>query len=253
MMYREQMIEKLLHNGNFINLGIISGIVTIVGYFIIYVICRGYYGFIDKTPRSIEQRARDFAFKSEWIFSEVMEIMLSNTCIFGMLYIYQFITKIPLFSDYNGLILLALIVIGVIVNNIIDKNWLEKKWERSDDFSKSNLRLISSVLVLLLIFAMSLYLHINNCIQLELCIFSLVLGRFIYFDMSLRNIIKELKETLKYWISLIMVVILLFIILIISINLNLIDKNNIVGSLFLIHVSYMMSSAAAMGVANEIL
>ena len=50
--------------------------------------------------------------------------------------------------------------------------------------------------------------------------------------MSLRNIIKELKETLKYWISLIMVVILLFIILIISINLNLIDKNNIVGSLF---------------------
>lgn len=118
------MIEKLLDN--FIRLGFISGIVTIVGYFIIYVICRGYYGFIDKTPRSIEQRARDFAFKSEWIFSEVMEIMLSNTCIFGMLYIYQFITKIPLFSDYNGLILLALIVIGVIVNDIIDKNCLEK-------------------------------------------------------------------------------------------------------------------------------
>ena len=246
------LIEKLLDNENFIKLGFISGIVTIMGYSIIYVICRWYYGFIDKTPKSIEQRGREFSLKSEWIFSEVIEIMLSNTCIFGMLDIYQFIIKIPLLSDYNGLILLILIIIGVIVNNIIDKNFLEKKWERSDDFSKNNLRLMSSVLVLLLIFVMSMYLHINNCIQLELCILSLVLGRFIYFDMSLRNIIKELKETFKYRISLIIVVILMFIILIISIKLNLIDKNNIVGSLFLIHVYYMISSVAAMRIANEI-
>lgn len=236
--------------------GVVSSIITMVVYLIVIISLRVYYKYLDKNKdgKSIEQRANEFVYGPEWFFCTVMEIVGSNTCILGVCYIYNLmLIYLSFLSDFFGVILIILIIVAVICNNLIDCVWLEKYWIKGKDFPQKNLRLMSSFGILILILAVSIYFDTQDYVQLELCIFGLVLGRFIYFDTSLKGVINELKDIFKCWPSFILETILMCMVLSLGLYYEVIDTNNLIESLFYIHIFYMIATGVAVRVLSDLI
>ena len=69
----------------------------------------------------LDTMAKAYVNRPYEIAQTVFEIIISNTCIIVMMYVYYCIEKYMLFlQNYLGIIMIALIVLAILLNNFLD-------------------------------------------------------------------------------------------------------------------------------------
>lgn len=233
----------------------VAGISTLVFYFVITVAMRIYYLNFDKRKdeKTVEEVAKSFVYGPENFFNSVMELIVTNTCILGVGYIYGRVANtFEILSEWMGLILLVLIVIAIVCNNLIDKYWLNKWWIEGNVYRKDNLRLVSSLSVLAIILIVSILFKSRENFQFALCMAGLVLGRFIYFDSSVNGFINEVRAIFKCWPCFLVAMALMGVLIGTGIAYQIIEPNNAVETLFIAHVFYLIVTQVCMKIWEDI-
>lgn len=113
-------IIKVIENENFASWAIISVFVLLFIVATIFIITR----IILYKSRVIDENttmAKAYVNRPYEIAQTVFEIIISNTCIIVMMYVYYCIEKYMLFlQNYLGIIMIALIVLAILLNNFLD-------------------------------------------------------------------------------------------------------------------------------------
>lgn len=167
----------------------------------------------------------------------VFEIIICNTCIIVIMYVYYWLAKNLLFLEkYLGIIMLVLIIIAILLNDFLDEK-LKQDMIKEED--KGNIRLISSCSIIMLFSFLKIYFKTAEYDEFLLCYIGLVLGRFIYFDSTLKEFIRCVKNLKSYFIPLIIAFLLTGIISEIGLHLEVITTNNLFISLMISHFAIL--------------
>lgn len=167
----------------------------------------------------------------------VFEIIICNTCIIVIMYVYYWLAKNLLFLEkYLGIIMLVLIIIAILLNDFLDEK-LKQDMIKEED--KGNIRLISSCSIIMLFSFLKIYFKTAEYDEFLLCYIGLVLGRFIYFDSTLKEFIRCVKNLKSYFIPLIIAFLLTGIISGIGLHLEVITTNNLFISLMISHFAIL--------------
>lgn len=237
------LLQNMTEKAGFFNWLFINGGVTIAAFVLITIVLRIYYLKIDrhrdeKTPEEI---GHAFAYEPDYFFNSVMEIIVCNTCISGMLCVYDSLKPvIDLISDYSSLVLLVLILIAIGANRIVDAVWLDKEWSSNAKYSKNTLRLVSSITVTIMWILLSVVFGSAKYVSVMVIMLGLVLGRFIYFDSSIGSLKKELIGILKCWKSAAVAILLLILLFWTGLHFEIIQEENVVATVFFAHCFYLM-------------
>lgn len=211
---------------------------------------------------SVEEAANTLAFHPEMVIQRTLEVIIADTCILGACFVYNLYTQIFSFlSDYNGIVLLVLIIIAIICNNLVDnklgQDLVNKKVGKSlgkheaDEEIVANLRLMSSIIVLLMLIGFSVFSKTREFSQLIICVVGLVLGRFIYFDTTMQGLWKNIKEIAKNLIYAVIAVLLTMIILGTGIFYKVIDTENFLMSIFGGHIFMLIVINVSKGILDD--
>ena len=167
----------------------------------------------------------------------VFEIIICNTCIIVIMYVYYWLAKNLLFLEkYLGIIMLVLIIIAILLNDFLDEKMKQDMIKEED---KGNIRLISSCSIIMLFSFLKIYFKTAEYDEFLLCYIGLVLGRFIYFDSTLKEFIRCVKNLKSYFIPLIIAFLLTGIISEIGLHLEVITTNNLFISLMISHFAIL--------------
>ncbi len=233
---------------------VIAGVSTILLYLVVTIVIRK--KLLNKKGSSreeAEENARAFVAEPEYFFNSVMEIMVSNTCIFGVLCLYYRFLPLPeALQDYSSLYLLLLIVVAIVINNVIDMMWLNRTWASTNRYPKSHLRMLSSISILLIIIVVSCVFDVTKYVSVIVMMLGLVLGRFIYFDSSVEGIVGEIRTVFRCWKSLAVALVLMAILLVSGIALEVINSDNMVFSLFAAHFIYLLLTELSIRVLKAV-
>lgn len=200
---------------------------------------------------SVEEAANTFAFQPEIVIQRTLEVIIADTCILGACFIYNLYTQnFSFLLDYNGIVLLGLIVMAIMCNNLVDDKlgiyFVDKKVGKNlgehnvDEEIVANLRLLSSVVVLVMLVGFSIYSKSSEFKELIICVIGLVLGRFIYFDTTIRGLWKNIMDIAKNLIYAVIAVLLTMIILGTGIYYDVIETDNFLMSIFGGHVFLLL-------------
>ena len=235
-------IIKVIENENFASWAIISVFVVLFIVATIFIITRIILyksRVIDEntTMAELDTMAKEYVNRPYEIAQTVFEIIISNTCIIVMMYVYYCIEKYMLFlQNYLGIIMIALIVLAILLNNFLDyilkQDMLKKE-------NQANIRLISSCSVIMLFLFLKIYFKTMEYDEFLLCYIVLVLGRFIFFDSTINEFKKSLGDLKEYVIPLIIAFILTGIISWIGLNLKVITTDNLFISLIMCHIAML--------------
>lgn len=132
--------------------------------------------------------------------------------------------------------MLVLIIIAILLNDFLDEK-LKQDMIKEED--KGNIRLISSCSIIMLFSFLKIYFKTAEYDEFLLCYIGLVLGRFIYFDSTLKGFIRCVKNLKSYFIPLIIAFLLTGIISGIGLHLEVIATNNIFISLMISHFAIL--------------
>ena len=181
--------------------------------------------------------AKEYVNRPYEISQMVFEIIICNTCIIVIMYVYYRLAKNLLFLEkYLGIIMLVLIIIAILLNDFLDEK-LKQDMIKEED--KGNIRLISSCSIIMLFSFLKIYFKTAEYDEFLLCYIGLVLGRFIYFDSTLKGFIRCVKNLKSYFIPLIIAFLLTGIISGIGLHLEVITTNNIFISLMISHFAIL--------------
>lgn len=236
-------LQNMAGNKDFYKWLFINGGLTIAIFVVITIALRIYYLVIDRNrdKKSPEEIGHAFAYEPDYFFNSVMEIMVCNTCISGVLCVYEFLKPlIDLISDYSSLVLLVLVLIAIGVNRIIDAVWLDKEWSSNAKYPKKTLRLVSSITVTIMWVTLSLMFGSSKYVSVMVIMLGLVLGRFIYFDSSIGSLKEEVLKILGCWKSAVVAILLLFILVGTGLHYEIIQEENVVIALFFAHCIYLI-------------
>lgn len=233
-------IVQVVKNVNFLLWAIRAVIILAVSVGVIFIITR----WILYKSRKINERttieesdkiAKVYVNRPYEITQIVFEIIISNTCIIIVMYIYYCIDKYLIFlKSYLGIIMITLIIFAILLNNLLDgvikQDMIKKE-------NKANIRLISSCSVVMLFLFIKIYFKTKDYDEFLLYYVPLVLGRFIFFDSTISELKKSLSDLKFYVISLIIAVALTGIISWIGIYLQVITADNLFINLIICHIA----------------
>ena len=189
------------------------------------------------TMEEMDAIAKEYVNRPYEISQMVFEIIICNTCIIVIMYVYYRLAKNLLFLEkYLGIIMLVLIIIAILLNDFLDEK-LKQDMIKEED--KGNIRLISSCGIIMLFSFLKIYFKTAEYDEFLLCYIGLVLGRFIYFDSTLKGFIRCVKNLKSYFIPLIIAFLLTGIISGIGLHLEVITTNNIFISLMISHFAIL--------------
>ena len=189
------------------------------------------------TMEEMDAIAKEYVNRPYEISQMVFEIIICNTCIIVIMYVYYRLAKNLLFLEkYLGIIMLVLIIIAILLNDFLDEK-LKQDMIKEED--KGNIRLISSCSIIMLFSFLKIYFKTAEYDEFLLCYIGLVLGRFIYFDSTLKGFIRCVKNLKSYFIPLIIAFLLTGIISGIGLHLEVITTNNIFISLMISHFAIL--------------
>lgn len=189
------------------------------------------------TMEEMDAIAKEYVNRPYEISQMVFEIIICNTCIIVIMYVYYRLAKNLLFLEkYLGIIMLVLIIIAILLNDFLDEK-LKQDMIKEED--KGNIRLISSCSIIMLFSFLKIYFKTAEYDEFLLCYIGLVLGRFIYFDSTLKGFIRCVKNLKSYFIPLIIAFLLTGIISGIGSHLEVITTNNIFISLMISHFAIL--------------
>lgn len=244
-----EILNAIENTENFELWILISSIIIPAMYFLMIIGVRIYDSKINKkwNQLSFEQKSNTLAFHPDMVVDRICEVIISDTCILSAFLFYFYITDSFLFlSDYNGFILLFIILVAVVLNNFIDIKlkllYVDKKignelGKIETDYSAiANIRLVSSFLILIILIGFSLYFKTKEYTPLILSMLGLILGRFIYFDSSLKIFMQLLQQLGMTLIYTLLALLLTLIILGIGIYLNVINNSNFLNGIWGAHV-----------------
>lgn len=189
------------------------------------------------TMEEMDAIAKEYVNRPYEISQMVFEIIICNTCIIVIMYVYYWLAKNLLFLEkYLGIIMLVLIIIAILLNDFLDEK-LKQDMIKEED--KGNIRLISSCSIIMLFSFLKIYFKTAEYDEFLLCYIGLVLGRFIYFDSTLKEFIRCVKNLKSYFIPLIIAFLLTGIISGIGLHLEVITTNNLFISLMISHFAIL--------------
>lgn len=235
-------IMQLMENEAFFSLAVISIFVLLSIVAVIFIVTRIILyerRKVDEntTMEEMDAIAKEYVNRPYEISQMVFEIIICNTCIIVIMYVYYRLAKNLLFLEkYLGIIMLVLIIIAILLNDFLDEK-LKQDMIKEED--KGNIRLISSCSIIMLFSFLKIYFKTAEYDEFLLCYIGLVLGRFIYFDSTLKGFIRCVKNLKSYFIPLIIAFLLTGIISGIGLHLEVITTNNIFISLMISHFAIL--------------
>lgn len=235
-------IMQLMENEAFFSWAVISIFVLLSIVAVIFIVTR----IVLYERRKVDENntmeekdaiAKEYVNRPYEISQMVFEIIICNTCIIVIMYVYYRLAKNLLFLEkYLGIIMLVLIIIAILLNDFLDEK-LKQDMIKEED--KGNIRLISSCSIIMLFSFLKIYFKTAEYDEFLLCYIGLVLGRFIYFDSTLKGFIRCVKNLKSYFIPLIIAFLLTGIISGIGLHLEVITTNNIFISLMISHFAIL--------------
>lgn len=235
-------IMQLMENEAFFSWAVISIFVLLSIVAVIFIVTRIILyerRKVDEntTMEEMDAIAKEYVNRPYEISQMVFEIIICNTCIIVIMYVYYRLAKNLLFLEkYLGIIMLVLIIIAILLNDFLDEK-LKQDMIKEED--KGNIRLISSCSIIMLFSFLKIYFKTAEYDEFLLCYIGLVLGRFIYFDSTLKGFIRCVKNLKSYFIPLIIAFLLTGIISGIGLHLEVITTNNIFISLMISHFAIL--------------
>ena len=235
-------IMQLMENEAFFSWAVISIFVLLSIVAVIFIVTRIILyerRKVDEntTMEEMDAIAKEYVNRPYEIYQMVFEIIICNTCIIVIMYVYYRLAKNLLFLEkYLGIIMLVLIIIAILLNDFLDEK-LKQDMIKEED--KGNIRLISSCSIIMLFSFLKIYFKTAEYDEFLLCYIGLVLGRFIYFDSTLKGFIRCVKNLKSYFIPLIIAFLLTGIISGIGLHLEVITTNNIFISLMISHFAIL--------------
>lgn len=235
-------IMQLMENEAFFSWAVISIFVLLSIVAVIFIVTRIILYERKKvdentTMEEMDAIAKEYVNRPYEISQMVFEIIICNTCIIVIMYVYYRLAKNLLFLEkYLGIIMLVLIIIAILLNDFLDEK-LKQDMIKEED--KGNIRLISSCSIIMLFSFLKIYFKTAEYDEFLLCYIGLVLGRFIYFDSTLKGFIRCVKNLKSYFIPLIIAFLLTGIISGIGLHLEVITTNNIFISLMISHFAIL--------------
>ena len=235
-------IIQLMEKEAFFSWAVISILVLLFIVAVIFIVTRIILYERRKVDENTTMEERDAIVKEYVnrpyeISQMVFEIIICNTCIIVIMYVYYWLAKNLLFLEkYLGIIMLVLIIIAILLNDFLDEK-LKQDMIKEED--KGNIRLISSCSIIMLFSFLKIYFKTAEYDEFLLCYIGLVLGRFIYFDSTLKEFIRCVKNLKSYFIPLIIAFLLTGIISEIGLHLEVITTNNLFISLMISHFAIL--------------
>lgn len=235
-------IMQLMENEAFFSWAVISIFVLLSIVVVIFVVTRIILyerRKVDEntTMEEMDAIVKEYVNRPYEISQMVFEIIICNTCIIVIMYVYYWLAKNLLFLEkYLGIIVLVLIIIAILLNDFLDEK-LKQDMIKEED--KGNIRLISSCSIIMLFSFLKIYFKTAEYDEFLLCYIGLVLGRFIYFDSTLKEFIRCVKNLKSYFIPLIIAFLLTGIISGIGLHLEVITTNNLFISLMISHFAIL--------------
>lgn len=235
-------IIQLMENEAFFSWAVISILVLLFIVAVIFIVTRIILyerRKVDEntTMEEMDAIVKEYVNRPYEISQMVFEIIICNTCIIVIMYVYYWLAKNLLFLEkYLGIIMLVLIIIAILLNDFLDEK-LKQDMIKEED--KGNIRLISSCSIIMLFSFLKIYFKTAEYDEFLLCYIGLVLGRFIYFDSTLKEFIRCVKNLKSYFIPLIIAFLLTGIISEIGLHLEVITTNNLFISLMISHFAIL--------------
>ena len=233
---------QLMENEAFFSWAVISIFVLLSIVVVIFVVTRIILyerRKVDEntTMEEMDAIVKEYVNRPYEISQMVFEIIICNTCIIVIMYVYYWLEKNLLFLEkYLGIIMLVLIIIAILLNDFLDEK-LKQDMIMEED--KGNIRLISSCSIIMLFSFLKIYFKTAEYDEFLLCYIGLVLGRFIYFDSTLKEFIRCVKNLKSYFIPLFIAFLLTGIISGIGLHLEVITTNNLFISLMISHFAIL--------------
>ena len=146
-------IMQLMENGAFFSWAVISIFVLLSIVAVIFIVTRIILyerRKVDEntTMEEMDAIAKEYVNRPYEISQMVFEIIICNTCIIVIMYVYYRLAKNLLFLEkYLGIIMLVLIIIAILLNDFLDEK-LKQDMIKEED--KGNIRLISSCSIIML-------------------------------------------------------------------------------------------------------
>ena len=235
-------IMQLMENEAFFSWAVISNFVLLSIVAVIFIVTRIILyerRKVDEntTMEEMDAIAKEYVNQYYKISQIVIEIIKYNKCIIVIIYFKKKKKKKLLFLEkYLGIIMLVLIIIAILLNDFLDEK-LKQDMIKEED--KGNIRLISSCSIIMLFSFLKIYFKTAEYDEFLLCYIGLVLGRFIYFDSTLKEFIRCVKNLKSYFIPLIIAFLLTGIISEIGLHLEVITTNNLFISLMISHFAIL--------------
>ena len=235
-------IMQLMENEAFFSWAVISIFILLSIIVVIFIVTRIILyerRKVDEntTMEEMDAIVKEYVNRPYEISQMVFEIIICNTCIIVIIYVYYWLAKNLLFLEkYLGIIMLVLIIIAILLNDFLDEK-LKQDMIKEED--KGNIRLISSCSIIMLFSFLKIYFKTAEYDEFLLCYIGLVLGRFIYFDSTLKEFIRCVKNLKSYFIPLIIAFLLTGIISGIGLHLEVITTNNLFISLMISHFAIL--------------
>lgn len=235
-------IMQLMENEAFFSWAVISIFILLSIIVVIFIVTRIILyerRKVDEntTMEEMDAIVKEYVNRPYEISQMVFEIIICNTCIIVIMYVYYWLAKNLLFLEkYLGIIMLVLIIIAILLNDFLDEKLKQDMIKKED---KGNIRLISSCSIIMLFSFLKIYFKTAEYDEFLLCYIGLVLGRFIYFDSTLKEFIRCVKNLKSYFIPLIIAFLLTGIISGIGLHLEVITTNNLFISLMISHFAIL--------------
>lgn len=118
---------------------------------------------------------------------------------------------------------------------------------------RTPIRLMSSFIVFIVVWIINVFDTMNDYTPHVICIFSLILGKFIYFDTAPSSFIKSIKDTFEYIPHMLAAIILMVSSVFIGVYFDLIDTENILTEILLNNILWIGFLGFAVYMVHEIL
>ncbi len=153
------------------------------------------------TPRS--ERRRFYYEHANNTIQRFYEMVFSGASILSFLAIYYLIDRFTpdgsdfreFWDSYKDFLLLVLILLSIVVNNILDRILIPLRKMTSSE--RGSIRILGMVYVILIFMYIKFIYENDNYDGFIMYFLGLMIGRFIYFDVSFRETIKTFLEAMS--------------------------------------------------------
>lgn len=190
---------------------------------------------------------KQYFVKVDYYYFTLIQFVITIFAVLVSMYTYEWLEtnlkRLSSFQDYASIFQIATILLAIIIMNGCTKKYTMRPSGMSDDElheEVSSLRLLGSIFAIAHLIFIKCFWGINQYNSLLLCYVVLVIGRFVYFDSSLRSVCIEIKKMAKHLWTVLAVIAAIYIPLFFYVFKDItITTDNILFSLCVIYLAML--------------